>query len=143
MIYREYVESFWSRVDDAGDCWDWQGYRTPAGYGLFWNRPAHRIAWMLSRSEPIEGRDLHHRCGNRACCRPSHLEPLLPADHRAAHPKRRWQKRGRKGTMSEVRPNVWRLRVYLGRSPTGSPIQASRTVRGTREDAQAELARMP
>jgi len=34
-----------------------------------------------------------------------------------------------KGTKAEVRPGVWKLRVYVGRSPTGSPIHAFPMVR--------------
>ncbi len=26
-------EAFWGRVDTTGDCWIWQGYRNPDGYG--------------------------------------------------------------------------------------------------------------
>ena len=33
------------------------------------------------------------------------------------------------GTMSEVRPGVWRLRVYAGRRPNGTPIQITKTVK--------------
>jgi integrase len=33
-----------------------------------------------------------------------------------------------RGTKTEVRPGVWRLRVYAGRGPNGSPIQVARTV---------------
>jgi integrase len=33
-----------------------------------------------------------------------------------------------KGSMIEVRPGVWRLRVFVGRNAQGSPIQAMRTV---------------
>lgn len=33
-----------------------------------------------------------------------------------------------KGTKTEVRPGVWRLRVFVGRRPNGSPIQVTKTV---------------
>ncbi|MCU1493350.1 MAG: integrase family protein [Acidimicrobiaceae bacterium] len=34
------------------------------------------------------------------------------------------------GTLKEVRPGVWRLRLYIGKDPeTGNPIQASKTIR--------------
>jgi integrase len=33
-----------------------------------------------------------------------------------------------KGTMTEVRPGVWRLRVYAGRRANGTPVQIRRTV---------------
>jgi len=34
-----------------------------------------------------------------------------------------------KGTKTEVSPGVWRLRVYVGRRPNGTPIQVTKTVR--------------
>ncbi len=46
-----------------------------------------------------------------------------------------------RGTMTERSPGVWRLRVYVGRDGNDGPIQVSRTFRGGRRAAQAELAR--
>lgn len=46
-----------------------------------------------------------------------------------------------KGTLKEVRPGVWRLRVVVGYDDAGRPRQASRTFKGTRRAAQSELAR--
>ncbi len=46
-----------------------------------------------------------------------------------------------RGTMIERSPGVWRLRVYIGRDPKDRPIQVSRSFRGGRRAAQAELAR--
>lgn len=46
-----------------------------------------------------------------------------------------------RGTMVERSPGVWRLRVFVGRDAKDRPIQVSRTFRGGRRAAQAELAR--
>ena len=47
-----------------------------------------------------------------------------------------------RGTKSEIRPGVWRLRVFVGTDPvTGNPRQLSRTARGGVRVAQRELAR--
>ncbi len=46
-----------------------------------------------------------------------------------------------RGTIQQVRPGVWRLRVVVGYRPDGQPRQASRTVHGTRRTAESELAR--
>lgn len=46
-----------------------------------------------------------------------------------------------RGTMTEVRPGVWRLRVVTGYRPDGQPRQASKTVRGSKRDAQTALAK--
>jgi hypothetical protein len=44
--------------------------------------------------------------------------------------------------MQEVRPGVWRLRVYAGRRPNGSPIQVRKTVYGGVRIAERELAKL-
>ncbi|HXX90532.1 MAG TPA: site-specific integrase [Acidimicrobiales bacterium] len=53
------------------------------------------------------------------------------------------------GTMSEIRPGVWRLRVYAGRRANGTPLQITKTVRANearpgagRRIAERELAAM-
>lgn len=47
-----------------------------------------------------------------------------------------------RGTITETRPGVWRLRVVVGYRPDGQPRQASRTVHGPRRVAQSELAKL-
>jgi integrase len=44
--------------------------------------------------------------------------------------------------MKERTPGVWWLRAYAGRSSTGKPVQVSRTVRGGKRLAQAELTKL-
>ena len=47
-----------------------------------------------------------------------------------------------RGTKTEIRSGVWRLRVVAGYDPaTGNPRQLSRTVRGGVRVAEGELAR--
>ena len=43
--------------------------------------------------------------------------------------------------MTERGAGVWRLRVLTGYTPEGKPIQRSKTVKGTKRDAQSELAK--
>jgi hypothetical protein len=73
-------QRFWSKVkivDDDTSCWEWQAGTTD-GYGKFHVGPgndrAHRVAYRLERG-PIEpGKDVMHKCDNRLCCRPDHLQ---------------------------------------------------------------------
>jgi integrase len=45
-------------------------------------------------------------------------------------------------TMREKRPGVWEVRAFTGRDERGRPTQVSRTVHGTKKDAQRVAAEM-
>ena len=47
-----------------------------------------------------------------------------------------------RGHLQQRGADSWRLKVFLGRSPDGRKRYLERTVRGTRRDAEQELARM-
>lgn len=67
---------FWSHVDRGPDCWEWAGHRNVDGYGKSKGRLAHRVAYELEVGPIPDGLTLDHLCRNRACVRPSHLEPV-------------------------------------------------------------------
>ena len=74
-------ERFWRWVDYGGPgCWLWTGYVKDTGYGSFTpvhSHPmnAHRALWIMIHGDPGPGIMIRHRCDNRLCVRPSHLEP--------------------------------------------------------------------
>jgi len=47
-----------------------------------------------------------------------------------------------KGYLRQRSPGSWTLTVFLGKDASGKPRQAVKTVRGTKQEAQRELARM-
>ena len=47
-----------------------------------------------------------------------------------------------RGTKTEVKPGVWRLRAYVGLNNNGNPVQVSRTVRGGIRAADKALRNM-
>ena len=72
-------QRFWSKVnkDAPNGCWEWTGYITPQGYGLFWDgkkpNTTHRVSQELANGPIPEGMDIDHRCANRKCVNPEHL----------------------------------------------------------------------
>jgi hypothetical protein len=87
-------EHFWAKVNrgSSSECWEWTATTSRAGYGIFAYRGergdpirtilAHRFAYEFAvGSLPPRGYDLHHRCKNKACVNPHHLEPLTRREH--------------------------------------------------------------
>jgi hypothetical protein len=80
------AEGIWSHVavGTARECWPYQGRLTTKGYGQFYfngrRHSAHRVAYELAIGPVPSGAQLDHLCRNRACCNPSHLEPVSPKE---------------------------------------------------------------
>lgn len=80
-VPRSLPERLWSKFTKAPTgCWAWSGYVDPGGYGRIRlgerSDYSHRVMYELI-VEPIpDGLDLDHLCRNRACCNPTHLEPV-------------------------------------------------------------------
>ncbi len=62
-----------------GECWDWQGPIDRDGYGRLSGRKrplAHRVAYATLVAPIPANYELDHRCRNRRCINPAHLEPV-------------------------------------------------------------------
>ena len=78
------------QVCDATGCWEWQGFISPAGYGRIKtsdNRShlAHRHMWERVHGAVPTGHDLHHKCENKRCVNPEHLELVVRKEHVRLH----------------------------------------------------------
>lgn len=84
----------WKHVRRRGpnECWPWIGKSRIKGYGIIKldgtraKTLAHRAAWMLAngaipQSDNWHGTVIRHKCNNRLCCNPAHLEPGTQADN--------------------------------------------------------------
>lgn len=90
---RTVEERFWPRVNkngpvpeqrpEIGPCWVWTGTKLSSGYGIISidgrTHRTHRLAFEWLVGEIPEGLEIDHLCRNRACCRPTHLEPVTGA----------------------------------------------------------------
>jgi hypothetical protein len=71
---------FWSKVERTNTCWVWRGCLfSKTGYGQFavtskQPETAHRFAWQVTNGEVPSGLVVRHKCDNRICCNPDHLE---------------------------------------------------------------------
>jgi hypothetical protein len=76
---------FW--LDKSGDCWNWTGGKTNDGYGKTYSSGnrlmAHRLSYETYVGEIPSGMTVHHKCANRACCNPDHLELATQRDNMA------------------------------------------------------------
>ena len=69
----------------ATECWIWQRAKQGAGYGHLWSpmlrrtQLAHRVSYESANGPISDGLTLDHRCRNRACCNPDHLDPVTMA----------------------------------------------------------------
>ena len=61
-----------------GDCWEWQKGLSSAGYGQVTingkSKNVHKVMYVLHHGEVENKTVIRHKCHNRKCCNPDHLE---------------------------------------------------------------------
>lgn len=66
-------------------CWEWvraiqsQGYGSVGYQGRTWL--AHRLSYALAVGPIPAEHDIHHKCNNRRCINPKHIEPKYHPEH--------------------------------------------------------------
>lgn len=77
-LSRTEEERFWQKVRKTENCWEWLGAVEATGYGRFYTKNrfwlAHRYSYEKFRGSIPEGHVIDHKCNNRKCVNPDHLE---------------------------------------------------------------------
>lgn len=130
------------KLYQRGDCWEWRGHRSKAGYGVFnWSgrygeeEYAHRHAYELAKGFLTLLLETDHICNHRWCVRPSHL---VAVPHRLNGPRL-----GRRGLDHEARRRTHCPRGHAySLENTGTTKQGWRRCRACgREDYHATVRR--
>lgn len=81
------AQMVWVRLAVAGpdECWNWIGFIKPNGYGSLNYKgkayQAHRATFEALIGQIPAGMVIDHRCENKACCNPRHLQCVLPSEN--------------------------------------------------------------
>ena len=109
------LDRFWSKVEKTQGCWQWIGPVASHGYGRFtrgrkWEDTAHRIAYAMSHGPIPEGMVVRHKCDNRRCCNPAHLE----LGSQTKNVQDMWERNGRKTKLTLDQAKEIKERVLAG-----------------------------
>lgn len=118
-------------VTDSG-CWEWDGNRFSNGYGQLYvggrKRLTHRLAYETWIGPIPDGLVIRHKCDNKPCMNPGHLETGTDSDN-----KRDMIERGLDGVVGEKAVNsiltedaVRRIRVEVASGPRGTSARLAK-----------------
>lgn len=119
-----------SSITDSG-CWEWIGAKKRSGYSTFsiqkdgksYTKGLHRYTYMAAHGPIEEHTPVHHKCANKPCVNPDHLQAVTPMENTAEMLERRYYQR----RIKELEAQLRHCNYHSGNSPRqttwrGSPI---------------------
>lgn len=73
--------NFWAKVRKTKTCWFWTGSKTKAGYGNFGVGYSTELAHRIAFGDIPNERQIHHKCRNKLCVNPEHLEAITQTEN--------------------------------------------------------------
>ena len=119
------IARFWSKVDKSGDCWTWQAATLRSGYGeirfrgkivlahRFAYALAHRFAYALAHGECANNLVIDHKCHNKLCVNPSHLQLVTHQQNSENRSANKGSKSGIRGVGWCADRNKWQVRAKV------------------------------
>lgn len=109
-------DAFWSHVDVRSntECWPWKDAPHKHGHGVFpWKNVgyhAHIVAYRLATGLSTEGKLVDHKCRNRVCVNPLHLQAVTAKENTENLSTRKNSASGYRG-VTQRENGKWRARV--------------------------------
>lgn len=119
-------ERFNKYVLRTENCWVWTASLERGGYGRFQKdgkmRRAHRVAYELWCGPLDDKLVVHHKCGNRMCVKPSHLQ-AVSTQHNTAE---MLERRSYEEAIEKLTEEVMKLRKELDKERRRNDKRADR-----------------
>lgn len=94
-------------------CWEWNGSRSRLGYGTMRHNgqttECHRVSYQVFVGDIPEGLCVRHRCDNRSCSNPEHLELGTHQDNMKDMVSRNRSVKGENIEVSKLKPDDVRV----------------------------------
>ena len=92
-MFEIFQHDFLKQVNKTKKCWLWTGRTNRGGYGIFHisrlgDELAHRLIYSWFTTNLPNSLPIHHKCKNKNCVNPKHLQLLTFSEHKKLHAKK-------------------------------------------------------